>query len=102
VRGLKIGQKQHASKQLVPRAVAEFYTGIMQALLELGIAVRIYEMPNEIPDPIRFTDDYAHASYDGEYAQRSCGFFCKWIGCCMSSGRLLSASAAQSISFGQF
>ena len=55
---------------LVPRAVAEFYAELMQALSELGIAVRIYEMPNEIPDPIQFTEDYVHASYDGEYAQR--------------------------------
>ena len=51
---------------LVPRAVAEFYAEVMQALSELGIAVRIYEMPNEIPDPIQFTEDYVHASYDGE------------------------------------
>ncbi len=55
---------------LVPRTVAEFYGDLMQALSELGIAVCIYEMPNEIPDPIRFTEDYVHASYDGEYVQR--------------------------------
>jgi hypothetical protein len=55
---------------LRPRAVAEFYTDVMQALSELGIAVRIYEMPNEIPKPIRFTEDYVHASYDREYAQK--------------------------------
>jgi Family of unknown function (DUF5996) len=55
---------------LRPRAVAEFYGELMQALSELGIAVRIYEMPNEFPDPIRFTEDHVHASYDGEYAQR--------------------------------
>ena len=36
---------------LIPRAVAEFYAEVMQALFELGIAVRIYEMPNEIPEP---------------------------------------------------
>ena len=55
---------------LVLRAVAEFYAAVVQALSELGIAVRIYDMPNEIPDPIRFTEDYTHASYDAEYAQR--------------------------------
>jgi hypothetical protein len=55
---------------LVPRAVAEFYAEVMQVLSELDIAVRIYEMPNEIPDPIRFTEDYAHVSYDAEHAQR--------------------------------
>ncbi|MGH9548911.1 MAG: DUF5996 family protein [Terriglobales bacterium] len=45
-------------------AVAEFYADVMQTLSELGIAVRIYEMPNEIPEPIRFNEDYTHASYD--------------------------------------
>jgi hypothetical protein len=42
----------------------------MRALSELGIDVRIHGRPNEIPDPIPFTEDYAHASYDAEYAQR--------------------------------
>lgn len=55
---------------LFPRAVAEFYADVMQALSELGIEVRIYDMPNEIPTPIRFGEDYTHASYDGEYARR--------------------------------
>ena len=55
---------------LVPRTVAEFYADLMQALAELGIAVRIYEMPDEIPDPIQFREDHTHVSYDAEYAQR--------------------------------
>lgn len=55
---------------LHPRAVAEFYGHVMKALSELGIEVHIHDMPNEIPDPIRFTEDYAHASYDGECAER--------------------------------
>src|SRR5512143_988952 len=49
---------------LHPCAVAEFYGHLMKALSELGIEVHIHDMPNEIPDPIRFTEDYAHASYD--------------------------------------
>jgi hypothetical protein len=55
---------------LLPLAVAEFYAEVMQALSELGINVEINTMPNEIADPIRFSEDYTHASYDGEYAQR--------------------------------
>ena len=55
---------------LFRRTVAEFYADVMQALSVLGIDVRIYDMPNEIPAPIRFGEDRTHASYDGEYARR--------------------------------
>ena len=49
---------------LEPRTVADFYRMTMDALRDLGIAVRIWPMPVEIPDPIRFTDDVVHRSYD--------------------------------------
>jgi hypothetical protein len=49
---------------LEPRTVADFYAATMQALARLGIAVRIWTMPVEIPDPIRFELDTKHRSYD--------------------------------------
>src|SRR6185437_16102970 len=52
------------------RSVAEFYGDVMGALSELGIDVHIYGMPNEIADPIRFSEDRFHSSYDPIYAQR--------------------------------
>ncbi len=55
---------------LFPRSVADFYGELMRSLSELGIDIRINEMPNEIPDPIRFSADRSHASYDPDYAQR--------------------------------
>jgi Family of unknown function (DUF5996) len=55
---------------LFPRSVAEFYADVMRALSELGIEVHIYEMPNEIAEPIRFSEDCTHASYDRDYAQK--------------------------------
>ena len=55
---------------LKPVSVAEFYADIMVALAELGIAVRINEMPNEIAAAVPFTEDRAHASYDGKSVQR--------------------------------
>jgi hypothetical protein len=55
---------------LRPMSVAEFYADVMHALSELGIAVRINEMPNEIPDAVPFSEDRVHASYDRDYAQR--------------------------------
>jgi hypothetical protein len=55
---------------LRPVAVAEFYADVMIALKELGIAAEIDEMPNEIADAVRFSDDRVHASYDPEFANR--------------------------------
>ena len=55
---------------LFPRSVADFYAEIMRVLAELGIEVRLNELPNEIPDAIRFSEDHVHASYDREYAER--------------------------------
>jgi Family of unknown function (DUF5996) len=55
---------------LFPRSVAEFYGAVMQALSELDIDIHIHEMPNELQEAIRFTDDRIHASYDRDHAQR--------------------------------
>jgi hypothetical protein len=55
---------------LRPRSVAEFYQETMAALRSLGIAVTIWTMPVEVPDPIPFEKDQKHAAYDPEYAQR--------------------------------
>jgi hypothetical protein len=54
---------------LSPRSVAEFYAEVMRSLAELGIEVRIHEMPNELPAPIRFSEDRTHASYARGYAE---------------------------------
>lgn len=55
---------------LKPMPVAEFYAEILHALSELGIEVRINEMPNELPDPIPFDKDRVHTAYDREFANR--------------------------------
>jgi hypothetical protein len=36
----------------------------------LGLAVRIWTMPVEIEQPIRFEADYRHAAYDADFANR--------------------------------
>ena len=56
--------------ELRPRTVADCYADLMRSLSELGVKVRINELPNEIPDAIRFSEDHVHASYDREFAQR--------------------------------
>ena len=56
------------SIKLQPKAVADFYAEVMGVLAELGIAVKIWPMPVEIPNPIRFTEDRVHNSYDAAAA----------------------------------
>jgi hypothetical protein len=56
------------SIRLEPRTVADFYAEFMSLLKSLGIETKIWCMPVEIPNPIRFDEDRVHASYDPEYA----------------------------------
>lgn len=49
---------------LEPQAVGDFYRRVADLLDEMGIAVRIGEMPNEIVNPVPFPRDRLHASYD--------------------------------------
>jgi hypothetical protein len=56
--------------ELRSRSVADFYTELMAALRALGIEVRIWTMPQEVEQPIRFEQDRLHATYDPEYAHR--------------------------------
>jgi Family of unknown function (DUF5996) len=52
------------------QSVASFYAGVMAALAELGITITIDEMPNELPEPIRFSSDHRHAAYDPDAVRR--------------------------------
>ena len=55
---------------LEPRSVADFYREVMGLLREVGVEVKIWTTPVEVPDPVPFEQDTAHASYDPEYARR--------------------------------
>jgi len=52
--------------ELEPRPVADFYAEFMAMLRSAGIDVKIWRMPVEVPYPIPFDQDRAHASYDRE------------------------------------
>ncbi len=56
--------------ELEPRSVADFYAEFVSALRSLGIEMKIWTMPCEVPNPVRFEKDTQHASYDREYAHR--------------------------------
>ena len=55
---------------LRPQTVADFYQEVFAALHGLGIDIKIWPMPVEISNPIRFDQDQTHKSYDAEYANR--------------------------------
>jgi hypothetical protein len=67
---IKCSDGSTTSLALRPQSVADFYAEVMSALRGLGLEVRIWTMPVEIPNPIRFEQDTVHASYDAEYANR--------------------------------
>jgi hypothetical protein len=58
------------SVALTPQSVAAFYRRVMEMLGRIGVAVKINEMPNEVPNPIRFSQDETHASYDAAAVHR--------------------------------
>jgi hypothetical protein len=55
---------------LAPRTVADFYREVMATLRGMDLPVKIWPMPVEIPNPIRFTEDTVHGSYDASLANR--------------------------------
>jgi hypothetical protein len=69
---LTIETSEGARKEIAlePRSVADFYQLVMTALRDLGIQVRIWPMPVEVPSPIRFDRDTQHGSYEAEAANR--------------------------------
>src|SRR3984893_5848546 len=69
---LRLSTSDGATRQLAlaSQAVASFYTAIMADLAQLGIRIAIDEMPNELPEPIRFSEDRRHASYDPDAVRR--------------------------------
>jgi hypothetical protein len=54
---------------LKPRTVAEFYGLLMSTLHRMHIDVRIWTMPQEVPNPIKFEKDDTHRSYDAAAAK---------------------------------
>jgi hypothetical protein len=68
---LRISDSDGAERQfaLAGKSVASFFAATLAALAELGIRVKIDEMPNEIAEPIGFSQDHGHSSYDPDAVQ---------------------------------
>src|SRR5450631_965782 len=69
---LRISTSDGAARQfaLAGQSVASFYAAVMTDLAALGIPTAIDEVPNELPEPIRFSLDHRHATYDPEAVRR--------------------------------
>jgi Family of unknown function (DUF5996) len=59
------------SVPLEPRPVADFYRDYLALLRAVGVEVRMWPVPSEIADPIRFPDDRVHVAYDADAAERA-------------------------------
>jgi uncharacterized protein DUF5996 len=72
-----VSDGQSRSLALAPQSVADFYRAVMTLLRDMNLDVRIWSMPVEIPDPIRFEADTVHHSYDGAAARRCWEIFAR-------------------------
>jgi hypothetical protein len=66
----RTSRSEEGSLALEPQSVADFHQRLFALLREMGVVVAIDEMPNEVPNPIRFSQDRTHASYDAAAAHR--------------------------------
>src|SRR5437879_2156578 len=55
--------------RLEPQTVADFHVKVMLALQRMGLDIRVWPMPVEVPDPIAFDKDTIHRSYDPAQAR---------------------------------
>jgi hypothetical protein len=67
---LRIADGTVRNLPLEPMTVADFYRRVMAMLADLGLEVRIWPTPVEIPNPIRFEQDTIHHSYEREPVER--------------------------------
>jgi len=56
--------------RLESKSVAQFYRELMETLHEMGIDVKIWTMPVEYANPIRFEKDETHHEYDPIWATK--------------------------------
>ena len=61
---------EERSLPLKSQTVADFYHRAIDLLNGMGVAVVINEVPNELANPIRFSQDRTHSTYDAAAAHR--------------------------------
>jgi hypothetical protein len=66
----RTSQGEEGTLRLRPQTVADFYRAAMDLLHRMAVIVKINEVPNEVANPIRFSQDQTHAAYDPAAAHR--------------------------------
>src|SRR5690348_7313627 len=67
---VRTSRGENENLSLEPQTVADFHRRVLLLLNGISIAVAINEMPNEIPNAIRFSADRVHNAYDADAAHR--------------------------------
>ena len=67
---VETGEGDTRELALAPRTVADFYREFSARMRELGLDVKVWTTPVEVPDPVPFERDETHKSYDPVYAAR--------------------------------
>jgi hypothetical protein len=67
---IEVSDGDRRALPLRPQTVAAFYAEVMSTLAGMGLPVKIWSMPVEIPAPIRFELDTVHHAYDAVAANR--------------------------------
>ena len=67
---LRMGSGKWAAVRLAARPVADFYGEYLLALAGLGVEAKIWPMPVEVADPVRFDLDTAVRPYDEKAVER--------------------------------
>jgi hypothetical protein len=55
---------------LAPQSMADFHRKVMDLLRDISVATTINELPSEVTEPIRFSEDRAPRAYDAAAAHR--------------------------------
>ncbi|HEY8056801.1 MAG TPA: DUF5996 family protein [Terriglobales bacterium] len=67
---IETSERERKVLSLRPCKVADFEAEVLGALAGLGIEARIWPMPVEVPNPVRFDLDHDNGSYDADAVRR--------------------------------
>src|SRR5262245_15504079 len=90
-----------AEIRLAPRSVADFYADLLRALSQLGIQVRINELPMRFPTRSASVKTTSTRLMTATSPNAFGAYWCSPSVCSASSARRSSASAVRCISFGE-
>lgn len=67
---IRTSRGEERALALEPQTVADFYGRVQDLMRTVGVVVAINEMPNEVQNPIPFSQDRTHSAYDAAAAHR--------------------------------